>query len=138
MKKLRVDQKIIVIAYALDLLMPFLISYGTYKPAYEMTKLMYLASQLGIICYGSFMILPIPYAIALVFLKEADLKGNSLAWLTLGIINLAIFHRFNVQSIIEMPTIFICIVLCLLFKYLFIIRIRSLLKNDKINGIEEG
>ena len=38
MKKLRVDQKIIVIAYALDLLMPFLISYGTYK-AYEMTKL---------------------------------------------------------------------------------------------------
>ena len=70
MKKLRVDQKIIVIAYALDLLMPFLISYGTYK-AYEMTKLMYLASQLGIICYGSFMILPIPYAIALVFLKFA-------------------------------------------------------------------
>ena len=50
MKKLRVDQKIIVIAYALDLLMPFLISYGTYK-AYEMTKLMYLASQLGIICW---------------------------------------------------------------------------------------
>ena len=116
MKKLRVDQKIIVIAYALDLLMPFLISYGTYKPAYEMTKLMYLASQLGIICYGSFMILPIPYAIALVFLKEADLKGNSLVWLTLGIINLAIFHRFNVQSIIEMPTIFICIVLCLLIQ----------------------
>ena len=74
MKKLRVDQKIIVIAYALDLLMPFLISYGTY------------------------------------------LKGNSLAWLTLGIINLAIFHRFNVQSIIEMPTIFICIVLCLLIQ----------------------
>ena len=81
-----------------------------------MTKLMYLASQLGIICYGSFMILPIPYAIALVFLKEVDLKGNSLAWLTLGIINLAIFHRFNVQSIIEMPTIFICIVLCLLIQ----------------------
>ncbi|HJI33769.1 MAG TPA: hypothetical protein OIL95_04650 [Coprobacillaceae bacterium] len=49
-------------------------------------------------------------------LKEADLKGNSLAWLTLGIINLAIFHRFNVQSIIEMPTIFICIVLCLLIQ----------------------
>ena len=53
---------------------------------------------------------------AINILKEVDLKGNSLAWLTLGIINLAIFHRFNVQSIIEMPTIFICIVLCLLIQ----------------------
>lgn len=116
MKKLRVDQKIIVIAYVLDLLMPLLIGYGTYKPTYEMTKSMYLASQLGIICYGSFLVLPIPYAIALVFLKEANLKKNSLAWLILGIINLAIFHRFNIQSIIEMPTVFICIVLCLLIQ----------------------
>lgn len=116
MKKLRVDQKIIVIAFVLDLLMPLLIGYGTYKPEYEATHSMYLAGQLGIICYGSFMILPIPYAIALICLKDVDLKGNSIAWLTLGIINLAIFHRFNIHSIIEMPTVFICIGLCLLIQ----------------------
>lgn len=116
MKKLRVDQKIIVIAFVLDLLMPLLIGIGTYKPEYEASRSMYLAGQLGIICYGSFMILPIPYAIALICLKDVDLKGNSIAWLSLGIINLAIFHRFNIHSIIEMPTVFICIGLCLLIQ----------------------
>lgn len=116
MKKLRVDQKIIVLAYILDLLIPLLVGFGTYKPEYETSYFMYLLGQLGVICYTSFLILPIPYALSLVFLKEGDFKKNSKAWFILIFINLAIFHRFNIASIIQMPYVFIGIALCLLIQ----------------------